>query len=105
MGVQKYQINVANRTTAPTLYRLPDPFFVDVIIAQTTMTRYTLIAVTAEAVDGAPLQENEKELTDSTLEFRYNPANDNAKSLDELLVANFEPLLDTWYGAGNWAKL
>jgi len=103
-ALKDYQINKAGETTTGG-HTLPTGFVISIEIARRMPTTFALKAFTCEAPGGVPLTENETNLAGTELEFDYNPAQDNSKTLNSLLATHFESLLDTWFGAGNWVGL
>jgi len=105
--MKSYQINKVGETTVGG-YTLPTGFVLEVVSSKRTKDTHILEVVTCEA-DGNPvLRDQETNLANTTMEFPYDPSDPttgNAADADLLLANDFESLLDTWFGGGNWAAL
>lgn len=105
--MKKYQINKVGETTVGG-YTLPTGFVLEVIAATRSAAIYALTVVTCEASGKPVLRDQEANVAAADLEFVYDPTdptNGNAGSENTLLALHFEPLLDTWFGGGNWVAI
>ncbi len=102
--IKEYQINKTGEETLSG-YSLPSGFTICVHSAFRDGKNFIITAKTCEATGKPSLSDSEKNLAGSDLRFPYDPSSDNRKSTNNLLSTHFEPLLDAWFGNGNWTAL
>lgn len=100
--IAQYKITATSKTE--TGASLPNPFYL-VISAASLEDQIMLKVHTYQGQEEQSELGNEEHIPNGFLIHSYDPATDNAKSINTLLTENFEANLTTWFGSGNWIKL